>query len=84
MRQNNIRRLGVVFEGNIVGIISESDILSVTPAIIEILREEKRIAGILPKDYLGQVVIAGLCEECENWSNNLKESNGLYICEDCV
>lgn len=84
MRQHDIRRLGVVSKGKIVGIVSERDILSVTPAMIEILREEKRIAGILPKDYLGQVMVAGLCEECDNWSTNLTESNGLYLCEECV
>lgn len=84
MRQHNIRRLGVVSKGKIVGIISERDILSVTSEIIEILREKKRIAGIIPADYLGQIVIAGYCEECDNWFNDLNESNGIFLCEECV
>ncbi len=84
MRRHNIRRLVVVSDGRIIGIITNRDILNVTPEIIEILREEKKIAEVFPEDYSGQTEIAGYCEECGNWFINLNESNGGFLCEECA
>ena len=43
MSRLNIRRLGVVYRGELVGIISSKDILAVTPELIEIIQEKARI-----------------------------------------
>ncbi|MFQ5821755.1 MAG: cyclic nucleotide-binding/CBS domain-containing protein [Candidatus Heimdallarchaeota archaeon] len=84
MRRYNIHRLGVVSNGKLVGIISNKDILAVTPALIDILRDKKKITDIPPLDLSAQLAVTGYCEECGNWSGNLIGLNGSFLCEDCV
>ena len=43
MSRLDIRRLGVVYKGNLVGLISSRDILGVMPELIEIIQERTRI-----------------------------------------
>ncbi len=84
MRRHNIRRLGITSKGKLIGIISNKDILAVTPELVEILQEKKKIAEVTPADFSEHLAIAGYCEQCGNWSSNLKESNGNFLCEECI
>jgi CBS domain-containing protein len=84
MRRHNIRRLGVTSKGKLIGIISNKDILTVTPELIEILRERIEIAEVATADFSEHLAIAGYCERCGNWSGNLKESNGNFLCDECI
>ena len=43
MRQHNIKRLPVLDEGNLVGIISEGDLIGVYPGIIDIISESPQM-----------------------------------------
>ena len=43
MSRLDIRRLGVLYKDNLVGIISSKDILNVMPELIEIIQERTRI-----------------------------------------
>ena len=43
MNRLDIRRLGVIYKGNLVGIISSKDVLGVMPELIEIIQERSRI-----------------------------------------
>lgn len=83
MRRYNIRRLGVTSEGKLIGMISGKDVLAVTPELIEIL-QEKKLQTIAPADFSEHLAIAGYCEQCGNWSGNLKESNDNLLCEECT
>jgi CBS domain-containing protein len=84
MRRQNIRRLGVVSNGQLIGIISNKDILVITPDLIEILREKKKIVSDSFVDSLTQIGITGYCENCGNWSNSLTGANGSLLCEECL
>ena len=84
MRRQNIRRLGVISNGKLIGIISNRDILVITPDLIEILQEKKKITEGTFIDYPDQFAITGYCEQCENWSKNLTGSNGILLCESCL
>ena len=84
MRHQNIRRLVVVFNDKLVGIISNKDILSVTPDLIEVLREQKNIAEAPLIDFPDQLAVTGYCEQCGNWSRRLTGSNGNLLCEACI
>jgi CBS domain-containing protein len=84
MRRHNIRRLGVVSNGKLEGIVSSKDMLAVTPELIEILQEEKKITEIFPDDFPEHLAIPGYCEQCGNWSSALKDSNGNFLCEECT
>lgn len=87
MSRLNIRRLGVVYKGQLIGILSSKDILAVMPELIETIQERALIEG----EHLSQTTIteeeesslAGYCDRCGGWSDNLKEVDGEFLCEDC-
>ncbi|MEM1606873.1 MAG: CBS domain-containing protein [Candidatus Bathyarchaeia archaeon] len=81
MNRHNIRRLAVMYKGNLVGIISSKDILSITPELIEILQEKAKIAA--SGEVEESLPLAGYCDNCGSWSDNLREVDGIYLCEDC-
>ena len=43
MNKLNVRRMGVIYKGNLVGIISSKDILAITPELLENMQEKSRI-----------------------------------------
>jgi len=84
MRDNKIRRLVVKNELGVVGIISESDLVRVTPEIHFLIREHCRLEVRRPSVVEpGEVGFAGFCEECGNYSENLRNVNGRWLCEEC-
>ncbi len=80
MAKRNIRRLAVMEKGELVGIITSKDILVAAPALIEVLIEAAR-AGIPATTRSGS--LAGYCDRCESWSDDLREVNGEFLCEEC-
>ncbi|HEX54593.1 MAG: inosine-5-monophosphate dehydrogenase [Candidatus Altiarchaeales archaeon] len=82
MRDRDIRRLVVTKDGNIVGILSEFDIVRVEPALHLLIREHSQwdIADLSPE--VG--TISGICEVCDNYSESLRPINGRLICEECA
>jgi CBS domain-containing protein len=81
MTQLRIRRLAVVDKGKLTGIIAGKDIVRITPALIDMVTEKSRITGFVPKE---KSTLAGHCDKCDNWSDNLKEHDGHFLCEDCT
>lgn len=85
MNRLNIRRMGVVYKGQLVGIISSKDVLGVMPELFEIIQEKALIEGenIAEKEHEEPAPFAGYCDHCGLWSDSLTEANGEYLCEDC-
>jgi len=84
MSRLNIRRLGVMYKGNLVGLISSKDILAITPELLEIIQEKARIEGGKAMEAIPETPpLAGHCDRCGSWSDNLEEVEGNYLCEDC-
>jgi CBS domain-containing protein len=85
MRKLDVRRLGVVYKGNLVGIISSRDILAVTPELLENMKEKARIERQpeVEEEGLEPDRLAGYCEQCGSWSDSLTEVEGTYLCEEC-
>jgi len=85
MSKLNIRRLGVVYKGNLEGIVSSKDILAVTPELIEIIQERAKIEKEpVAEEEAGETrPLAGYCEHCGRWSEALKEMEGMLLCEEC-
>jgi CBS domain-containing protein len=85
MSRLNVRRLGVIHKGNLVGLVSSKDILAVTPELLEIIQEEAKIDK---EPAPGEEVpeprpLAGYCDHCGRWSDSLKETEGQLLCEEC-
>ena len=85
MSRLNIRRLGVVYKGRLVGIISSKDVLGVMPELLEIIQEKAMIEGenMAEEEQEERTPLAGYCDHCGVWSDTLTEVNGEYHCEDC-
>ncbi|RJS93911.1 CBS domain-containing protein [Candidatus Bathyarchaeota archaeon] len=83
MSRLNIRRLAVMYKGELAGIISSKDILAVTPELIEIIQEKTRIENQNIMEESGQVSSAGYCDNCGEWSDDLREVEGSFLCEEC-
>ena len=83
MNRLDIRRLGVIYKGNLVGIISSKDVLGVMPELLEIIQERSRIEGAATTDEIEEAPLSGYCDRCNTYSDTLKESNGQNICDEC-
>ncbi|HUT17354.1 MAG TPA: CBS domain-containing protein [Acidobacteriota bacterium] len=86
MSRLNIRRLGVIYKGNLVGVVSSKDILGVMPELIEIIQERTRIEGAAAAEETTEAEetpLSGYCDRCGVFSENLKDANGQNLCEDC-
>ena len=91
MSRLNIRRLGVVYKGELVGLISSKDILAVMPELIETIYEKALIEGENMAQATSEeetseeeeAALSGYCDRCGGWSDNLKEVDGAFLCEDC-
>ena len=86
MSRLNIRRLGVIYKGQLVGVLSSKDVLGVMPELIEIIQEQALMEGENRAQEAGEesTPLAGYCDNCGSWSDNLKEFNGDFLCEDCA
>ncbi len=82
MRKSGIRRLIVFKDSKLVGVISSDDIARITPELIILISEKSSIG--MPNIALEKAGMAGQCEKCTNWFDNLKEQDGLFLCEECL
>ena len=81
MSRLGVRRLVVVEEGNLIGIITSSDIVRITPELISVITERVTISErALVRE---RAPLAGYCDRCGQWSDLLKESNGEFLCDEC-
>ena len=83
LRKHNIKRLGVVYKNRLVGIISSSDVIAVTPDLVDVVSEKAAII----RGELGIArpagKVSGYCDECGEWSDLLQYDEGTFICEVC-
>ena len=85
MSRLNIRRLGVIYKEKLMGIISSKDILAVMPELLETIQEKALIEGENRAEEAEKesAPLSGYCDHCGVWSDELKEVNGEFLCEDC-
>ncbi|MEM5844334.1 MAG: CBS domain-containing protein [Candidatus Aenigmatarchaeota archaeon] len=81
MKRSNIKRLPVVENGKVVGVLSLTDIAKTSPEMLDLLEYRLRMReepfGIKEK------FTSGICENCGNYSERLTEVNNQWVCEDC-
>jgi len=82
MRRNNIKRLPVISKGNVVGIISTSDIARTVPEMVDML--EYRIKSKELPTIIKESTTSGICDSCDNYSENLESKNGQWLCVNCI
>jgi CBS domain-containing protein len=82
MSRLDIRRLGVIYRGDLIGLISSKDILGVMPELLETIQEKTKIESAEGPSETEEPP-SGYCDRCGVYSETLKESNGQNLCEDC-
>jgi signal-transduction protein with cAMP-binding, CBS, and nucleotidyltransferase domain len=88
MLKANIKRLPVLENGTIIGVISNTDILMVTPGLSTILKDliDMNREALLSAPSIGEIeedFSTGICESCSYNSVDLKLVDGRYLCENC-
>ncbi len=83
MSRLDIRRLGVIYKGDLIGLVSSKDILGVMPELIETMQERTKILGTEETAETEEAPQSGYCDRCGVYSENLKDKNGQNVCEDC-
>ncbi len=81
LRKHNIKRLGVVYKNRLVGIISASDVIAVTPDLVDVISEKSALIRGETGRSMGNV--SGYCDECGEWSDLLQYDEGTFTCEEC-
>ncbi len=85
MSRLDIRRLAVIYKGKLVGVVTGKDILNVMPELLETMQEKAMIEGENIKEEATResASLTGYCDHCGLYSDNLTQTNGEYLCEDC-
>ena len=81
MIKTGVKRLPVVKDGKLLGIVSEKEILLISPELIDVLSEKLKMRVSLVANP--EETISGICESCEAYSDELRNLGGRWICEDC-
>jgi len=81
MVEKGIKRLPVLRNGKLVGVITQTDIVRISPSVYDLIFEKARAEGsALLENGVG---MSGECEECGNYSESLRNINGTLVCEEC-
>ncbi len=81
MSDLKIRRLPIVEDLNLIGIVTERDIIKVTPELIFISRSLKDIGYM--DDFQEHRTENGYCEDCFAFSHHLNIMDGKILCGEC-
>jgi CBS domain-containing protein len=83
MSRLDVRRLGVLYRGDLIGLISSRDILGVMPELVEIIQERTKMETAEEAAEAEETPQSGYCDRCESYSETLKDKNGQNLCDDC-
>jgi signal-transduction protein with cAMP-binding, CBS, and nucleotidyltransferase domain len=90
MLKANIKRLPVLKNGIVIGVISNTDILMVTPGLNTILKDliDMKREALLSVPSIEEISESedfntGVCESCNVFSYDLRYVDGKYLCGNC-
>lgn len=81
MKRSNIKRLPVVENGKVIGLLSLTDIARTSPEMLDLL--EYRIRMREEPFEIKETFTSGICDNCGNYSEHLTEVNDRWLCEAC-
>ncbi len=81
MVSKNVRRLAVVEDDRLVGILTHTDIARNVPDMVDILNQRIRMRQL---DIEYKLHGSGICSSCHKYSEALRRVSGGFVCERCV
>ena len=81
MIKKGVKRIPILKDGQLQGIVSDKEILLVSPELMNIMSE--RLKARVDRVAKPHETISGMCEKCESYSEELKNVDGRWLCEDC-
>jgi len=81
MNKSGVKRIPIIKDGALHGIVTDKEIILTTPEMIGILSE--KLKARVEKVVRPNDVISGICERCEAYSDNLHSIGGRWLCESC-
>lgn len=84
MARERIRKIPIIDDGKLVGIVADVDIISVSSEMNSILAEliEMNVEREAV-EHEGESLSQGICEKCGSFSHYLEMADGLMVCETC-
>ena len=83
MRDNNIRHLPVVENNEMVGLLTIKDILKIQPELFDLIVEKFELREESRKSINRIIPTEGICQECGEYSEKVKEIDGTVLCDNC-
>jgi signal-transduction protein with cAMP-binding, CBS, and nucleotidyltransferase domain len=83
MAQKKIRRLPVMDDGALVGIITDADVIQASSEINQILDNLIQMNRESVLDRRDVIITQGECEQCEEFSEDLRQEEGRLKCPRC-
>jgi CBS domain-containing protein len=81
MVDNKVKRLPVLKNERLIGVITQTDIVRVSPSVYDLIFEKARLeSGPILED---EIALSGECEECGNFGEELRNVNGTLVCKEC-
>ncbi len=84
MGKHRIRRLPVVKDGKLMGMVTEKDLMIASPLLLNIIEEWAQITRDRLEYKRGEKYFVGKCEECGMLTSRLRNVNGRLLCESCA
>lgn len=83
MRDSNIRHLPVIEGNNMVGLLTIKDILKIEPQLFDLIVEKFELREESRKPINRVIPTEGICQECGEYSEKVKNTEGVILCENC-
>ncbi len=83
MRNSNIRHLPVIEGNNMVGLLTIKDILKIEPQLFDLIVEKFELREESRKPINRVIPTEGICQECGQYSEKVKEIDGTVLCDNC-
>lgn len=85
MIENDISRIPIMRGENLVGMVSQSNLIRTWPSYVELVQEENLVfgGGATDTGADGAEPLDGACGSCENFSDDLEPVDGELLCPEC-
>lgn len=81
MKKHRIKRIPIIDNKNLVGVLTTTDIARNVPEMMDLLEARLLMRQSMPT--LEESNTSGICEICGNYSDNLVLDNDQWACEEC-